>query len=1219
MIKRNIEAHLEERILVLDGAMGTMIQAYKLEEKDFRGEQFKEHSTLVKGNNDMLSITQPEIIREIHRKYFMAGADIVETNTFSSNAISMADYSMEDAVYELNFQGARIAREVADEIEAIDPSRTLFVAGSIGPTNRTASMSPDVNNPGFRAVDFDVLRDAYYEQAKALVEGGVDILLVETVFDTLNAKAALFAIQDYLDTSNQVVPIMVSGTITDASGRTLSGQTTEAFLTSISHVPLLSIGLNCALGAEELRPYLKILSDKSPFHVSAHPNAGLPNEFGEYEQSAQYMAKVIEGFIQDGFVNIVGGCCGTTPQHIKAIADVAKKYSPRQRQYAPPVLEVCGLETLKITSESNFINIGERTNVAGSRKFLRLIKEGALEEALTVAVDQIEGGANIIDVNMDDGMIDGKKAMVDFLNLMASEPDIIRQPIMIDSSRWDIIEAGLKRIQGKSIVNSISLKGGEEEFVKQAKLIRRYGAAVVVMAFDETGQADTLQRRIDICKRSYDVLMKRVNFPPQDIIFDPNIFPVATGMEEHRNNAIDFFKATQWIKENLPHVHVSGGLSNVSFSFRGNNTVREAMHASFLYHAISHGLDMAIVNPSLLEIYDEVPTGLMFHVENVLLNKSPEATELLLDYAKSIGPKDAKSAEEEAWRSWPVEKRMKRSLVKGVVKFIEEDTEELRLLHEKAIHVIEGPLMEGMNVVGDLFGSGKMFLPQVVKSARVMKKAVEYLMPFVNAEKSDSSNLHKGKILLATVKGDVHDIGKNIVSVVLACNNYDIVDLGVMVPMDKILNIAVEQKVDAIGLSGLITPSLDEMVEIAKEMERRKISIPLLVGGATTSKVHTAVKIDPHYNGLVLHVQNASLAVPFVNSLLSPTKREQLEKQTKEAYQLSRERHERRGERREFVSYQEAKKNKLPLSWKNGIITKPSFIGNRYYKNYSVKKIRDFIDWTPFFSVWMLKGKYPAIFDNSMQGEEAKKLWDDAQSLLDKIEEEALFEAQAVIGLYPANTVDDDVIIVYTDESRKKEKARFVNLRQQRKKSGYNISLSDYIAPEGEAEDYIGFFALSTGVGLEAYLQAHPQDDYHNILVKAVADRLAEAFAEHLHYEVRTNLWGYAPNEKLDNQDLVKEKYRGIRPAHGYPACPDHTEKETLFDLLEVEKNLDVKLSDNLMMVPAASISGVYYGHPESKYFGVGKINKDQVQIYAKRKNKKIEEIEKWLRPALSY
>ncbi|MFT7543865.1 MAG: 5-methyltetrahydrofolate--homocysteine methyltransferase [Gammaproteobacteria bacterium] len=1219
MRKRDIKADLTRRVLVLDGAMGTMIQRHKLEEKDFRGEQYANHPSLVKGNNDMLSITQPDIIKDIHRAYFEAGADIVETNTFSSNAISMADYDMLDSVYDLNYYGAKIAREVADEMEARDPGKSRYVAGSIGPTNRTASMSPDVNDPGFRAIDFDTLREAYFDQTRALVEGGVDILLVETVFDTLNAKAALFAIQDYLEGSDQEIPIMVSGTITDASGRTLSGQTTEAFLNSLSHVPLLSIGLNCALGAEELRPYMKILSEKSSFFTSAHPNAGLPNEFGEYDQSPKYMAQVMEGFLKEGFINILGGCCGTTPEHIKEIANVASGFTPRVIKKQDQILTLSGLETLNVLPNTNFINIGERTNVAGSRKFLRLISDNKYDEALQIAQEQVDGGANIIDINMDDGMLDGKEAMVKFLNLIASEPDIAKVPIMIDSSRWDILEAGLKRVQGKSIVNSISLKEGEADFIEKASLIRKYGAAVVVMAFDEEGQADTLNRRIEICQKSYDILVNKVKFPPEDIILDPNIFPVATGMDEHILNAVDFFEATSWIKENLPKAHISGGLSNVSFSFRGNNVVREAMHASFLYHAKKAGMDMAIVNPSLLEIYDEVDPVLMEKIEDVLLNRNRDATENLLDFAKSVGPKESKEEEVEEWREWSVEKRVIRSLVKGITKFIEEDTEELRAESDRAISVIEGPLMDGMNVVGELFGAGKMFLPQVVKSARVMKQAVAYLMPFINAEKGDSSAHYKGKILLATVKGDVHDIGKNIVAVVLACNNYEIVDLGVMVPADKILKKAIELNVDAIGLSGLITPSLDEMIDFAKEMTRRKLDIPILIGGATTSKVHTAVKIDPHYSGLVLHVQNASLAVPLVNDILNEDRTKELLLKTKADYQLARERHERRNERAEYVTYDEARTNKQKIDWKNYIPTKPSFIGNKYFRDYSIATLRKYIDWTPFFSTWMLKGKYPEILQDEKYGEEASKLFKAANDLIDKIIDESILDAQGVVGFYPAEVIEDDTIILYESDKRIKEKARFYALRQQTKKSGDNHSLADLIAPQGEHPDYIGGFAVSIGSELDKYIAANNLDDYENILIKAVADRLAEAFAEHLHHEVRLNFWGYAADEDLSSNDFILEKYQGIRPAHGYPACPDHTEKTKLFEILEVESKLNIRLTESMMMMPASSICGMYYSHPESKYFGVGKIQKDQVQNYAKRKGIDLDEMEKWLDPNLAY
>jgi 5-methyltetrahydrofolate--homocysteine methyltransferase len=1242
--KQQIDAILAKQILVLDGAMGTMIQRYKLEEEDFRGERFKNHPCSLKGNNDLLSITRPYIIKEIHKQYLEAGANILETNTFSGTSIAMADYQMEDLVFELNYQSAKIAKEAIEEYrlslalsegEGInkkvspnggDLEGAFFVAGSIGPTNRTASLSPDVNNPGFRAISYDQLVDAYYEQVDGLVQGGSDILLVETVFDTLNAKAALFAITKYFEDKNIELPIMVSGTITDASGRTLSGQTTEAFLTSISHLPLLSVGLNCALGAEELRPYLKTLAEKAHFKVSAHPNAGLPNEFGQYDQSPDYMAKVIEEFLQNNFVNIIGGCCGTSPEHIKAIADVAKKYPPRKLPEPSKNLKLSGLEVLEVRPESNFINIGERTNVAGSKAFLRLIKEEQFEEALAVAREQVEGGAQIIDINMDDAMLDGKESMVKFLHLVASEPDISRIPIMIDSSKWEIVEAALKCVQGKGVVNSISLKEGEEEFKQHAKTILKYGAAVIVMAFDEVGQADTYQRRIDICKRSYDILVNEVGFPPQDIIFDPNIFPVATGMEEHRRNAVDFFNATRWIRENLPGAHVSGGVSNVSFSFRGNNTVREAMHSAFLYHAIKHGMDMGIVNPSMLEVYDDIPKDLLEHVEDVLLDRRDDATERLLDFAETVKQGDKKEAKTLEWRSWDVNKRLEHALVKGIVDFIDEDTEEARQQFAKPLEVIEGPLMDGMNVVGDLFGSGKMFLPQVVKSARVMKKSVAYLLPFIEEEKkknppkpSDGAVAGR-KILMATVKGDVHDIGKNIVGVVLACNNYEVIDMGVMVPTEDILKKAKEENVDVIGLSGLITPSLDEMVNVAKEMERQEFTIPLMIGGATTSRIHTSVKIDEHYSGAVVHVLDASKSVPVVGQLLGKETATPFKVKTKEEYKKLREDHANRKSDKQYISYEEARQNKLKIDWKNSPVYVPTFLGNKHFENYPLEEIRKYIDWTPFFSTWMLKGKFPQIFEDKTIGVEAKKLYNDANKMLDDIITKESLQANASIGFYKANTVDDDTIEIYDND---KVKIKFHNLRQQGKKAENlpNLSLSDFIAPKNEREDYIGFFAVTTGIGIEKLIELYEKDhdDYNSIMVKAVADRLAEAFAELMHHKVRTELWGYTKDEQLNNEQLIREEYQGIRPAHGYPACPDHTEKPVLFDLLEVEKHSGIRLTESNAMYPASSVSGMYFSHPESKYFALGQIGKDQVEIHAKRKGMSVEEVEKWMQSVLAY
>lgn len=1263
----NIKETLKNKILILDGAMGTMIQRYSLEEEDFRGNQFKDHAHDLKGNNDLLSITQPQIIKEIHAAYCEAGSDILETNTFSGTAIAQADYHLEDYVYELNYHSAKIAKEVANEFTQKDPAKPRYVAGSIGPTNKTASISPDVNNPGYRAINFDQLVDYYYEQARALIEGGSDILLIETVFDTLNCKAALFAVEKYFDDVEDGIikqdgfkslpflgekgvriPVMVSGTITDASGRTLSGQTTEAFWHSISHANLLSVGLNCALGADLLRPYVQELGRVAPIPVSAHPNAGLPNEFGEYDQSAKEMADILEGFAKDGLVNIVGGCCGTTPEHIEAIAERVSQYAPREIPQRDDLLHLSGLEPLNIKPETNFVNIGERTNVTGSKKFARLIRDSNYSEALEVAQHQVEGGAQIIDVNMDEGMLESAEVMTTFLNLIASEPEISKLPIMVDSSKWQVIESGLKCIQGKGIVNSISLKEGEEAFIKQARLIRRYGAATVVMAFDENGQADSYERRIEICKRSYDILVNKVGFPPQDIIFDPNILTVATGIDEHNNYAVDFIRATQWIKENLPLAKVSGGVSNISFSFRGNNVVREAMHSAFLYHAIKAGLDMGIVNAGMIEVYEEVPKELLQRVEDVLLNRKPEATEELLAYAEQVKGGGKKIEKDLSWRENPVEKRLSHALIKGILDYIIDDTEEARLKYTSPLEVIEGPLMDGMNIVGDLFGSGKMFLPQVVKSARVMKKSVAHLIPYIEEEKKKNpgkESKNAGKILLATVKGDVHDIGKNIVGVVLSCNNYEIMDLGVMVPMDKILSTAEKEDVDIIGLSGLITPSLDEMVFIAKEMERRKMKKPLLIGGATTSRIHTAVKISPNYSGPVVHVLDASKSVPVSSNLINPnqdTKNKYIE-QVKAEYQDLREKHAARQDRKNYIALQEARKNKQQINWNEADIRKPAFLGTKVFKNYPLSEIRKYIDWTPFFIAWELKGKYPKILNDPEKGAEAQKLFNDAQKLLDEIVENKHLQANAVIGFYPANAVDEDDIeiydfaeeeLAYADnpqdhrrifrENRQKVMTKLHFLRQQGKKSSSvaNHCLADYIAPaERNKEDYIGGFAVTTGVGIEKLVERFEKDhdDYNSILTKALADRLAEAFAELMHEKVRKEFWGYEPDESLDNEALIKEKYAGIRPAPGYPACPDHLEKRTLFDLLNVEETTGIKLTESYAMYPAASVSGWYFSHRDSKYFGLGKIEKDQVQDYAKRKNMKVEDIEKWLAPVLAY
>ncbi len=1229
----DIEKELEKRVLVIDGAMGTMIQQYKLEEKDYRGKRFADWHKDVKGNNDLLSITQPEIIKAIHKEYLKAGADIIETNTFSGTTIAMADYDMQELAYELNYESAKVAKEAIAEFKKEFPelaSVPKFVAGAIGPTNRTLSLSPNVNDPGFRAVTFDEMVTAYTEQVKGLIEGGADILLIETIFDTLNAKAALFAIENYCEKINKVMPVMVSGTITDASGRTLSGQTTEAFLNSVSHVNLLSIGLNCALGAKDMRPYLEELSDKAPFFVSAYPNAGLPNQFGEYDEDAHTMGHQIEDFLKAGFLNIVGGCCGTTPSHIKRIAELAKDAKPRIKPKADTLMHLSGLEPVTLRPESNFMNVGERTNVTGSKKFLRLIKENNYDEALSVAREQVEGGAQVIDVNMDEGMLDGEAAMTKFLNLIASEPDISRVPIMIDSSKWSIIEAGLKCVQGKAIVNSISLKEGEEKFIECAHKIKQYGAAVIVMAFDEDGQADTLQRRKDICKRAYDILVNKVHFPPQDIIFDPNIFPVATGMEEHRLNALDFFNSTKWIKENLPYAKVSGGVSNVSFSFRGNDHVREAIHSAFLYHAIKNGMDMGIVNPAQLVVYDDIEKELLELVEDVLLNRRDDATERLITHAEGLrGISVEREAKDEAWRREPVEKRLSHALVKGIVEYIDEDVEECRKKYPKTLDVIEGPLMDGMNVVGDLFGAGKMFLPQVVKSARVMKKAVAYLLPFMDEEKKKSGSTQKnaGKILMATVKGDVHDIGKNIVGVVLACNNYEIIDMGVMVSCDKILEAARHHNVDVIGLSGLITPSLDEMVHVAKEMERLGFEIPLLIGGATTSKVHTAVKVAPHYSHAVVHVNDASKSVPVASSLISKELRGAFMADVLKDYERVREQNKNAQGQNKFISLEEARGNKFTVDWSKTEITKPAFLGNKVYDNYSLAEIAEFIDWTPFFHSWEMKGSYPKILKDPTRGVEATKLFNDAQQMLKKIIAEKWLTAKAVIGIYPANAVGDDIEIF--DKEVKNVIGKFHTIRQQTKKPAgqYNVALSDFVKPKDltlpspRESDFIGAFALTTGIGIDAHVAKFEKDhdDYSAIMLKALADRLAEAFAELLHKKVRTEVWGYAKNETLSTEQLIKEEYGGIRPAPGYPAQPDHTEKPTIWKLLDVEKNTGIILTESMAMFPTAAVSGLYLSHPQSHYFGVGKINKEQVEDYAKRKSMSLPDTEKWLGPILSY
>ena len=1203
-----IEDILKNKILVLDGAMGTMIQKHSLVENDFRGERFKNHDCDLKGNNDLLSITRPDVISSIHEEYLIAGADIIETNTFSSTSIAQEDYNLSSIVYDLNFQSAYLAKKVA--IKHSTKEKPRFVAGSIGPTNRTASISPDVENPAFRAISSDQLKESYNEQVSGLIDGGVDILLVETVFDTLNCKAALFAIEEVFEEKNKRLPIMVSGTITDESGRTLSGQTAEAFLTSISHIPLLSIGFNCALGASSMSQYVKVLSDKAPFYISAFPNAGLPNEMGEYDQSPNGMAKQLEDYMKRDMVNIIGGCCGTTPEHIKAFSDVAKQYRPRKKPEITKEMRLSGLEAVTITSNSNFINIGERTNVTGSLKFKRLIKEDNFEEALAVALNQVDGGAQAIDINMDDGMLDGKESMVNFLNLVASDPDISRVPVMVDSSKWEIIEEGLKCIQGKGIVNSISLKEGEEEFIKQAKTIKRYGAAVVVMAFDEQGQAVNYLDKIRICKRAYDILIDKVDFPAEDIIFDPNILTVATGIEEHNNYAVDFFRATKWIKENLPYAKVSGGVSNVSFSFRGNNVVREAMHSSFLFHAINNGLDMGIVNAGMIEVYEEIPKKLLKGVEDVLLNKDNQATERLLSLAETIKGKGKERKEDLSWREKSVEERLSFSLVKGNMSFLDVDVEEARLKFDKPIEVIEGPLMDGMNIVGDLFGSGKMFLPQVVKSARVMKKAVAILTPYI--EKGKGKAATAGKILLATVKGDVHDIGKNIVGVVLGCNNYEIIDLGVMVSCEKILSEAVKQKVDVIGLSGLITPSLDEMIYVAQEMQRKKMDIPLIIGGATTSKIHTAVKLNEHYENAVVHVIDASKSVGVLNNLLSKNSNIYCDEIEKEYNKIKDNYFKRKSEKR-YLTLKDARANGLETNWQEFEIIRPNKLGIQV-SNYTVEEIREYIDWTPFFYTWEMKKKFPEILKDDSFGEQAAKLYEDANLMLDQIAKKNWLELKAVVGIWKANSSGDDIIL---KDAKNNVVETFCTLRQQAVKSNNNLALSDYIAPDITGlEDYIGAFVCTAGLGIDNPIAEYEKDfdDYNVILLKAVADRLAEALTEFMHERIRKEIWGYSKNEKYTNDELIEERYIGIRPAPGYTACPDHTEKLKIFKLLNAEKNIGVSLTESMAMTPNSSVSGYYFSHPMSKYFTVGKVQDDQIADYAKRKNMSINEVERWLR-----
>jgi len=1238
----DIRQELKKRILIIDGAMGTMIQRYQLTEADFRGQRFKDHPSDLKGNNDLLNLTRPDVIKAIHTEYLEAGADIIETNTFSTQVISLADYKMEPLAYELSYEGARLARQAADEFIAKNPGKPRFVAGAIGPTNRTASLSPDVNDPGYRAVTFDDLVDAYYDQVRGLVDGGSDVLLIETIFDTLNAKAAIFAIKKYEEeckaAGNDYAAfrptggIMISGTITDASGRTLSGQTVEAFWNSVRHANLLSVGLNCALGAKEMRPHIEELSTIADVFISAYPNAGLPNEFGAYDETPHETAHLVEDFMESGLVNIAGGCCGTTPDHIRCIAEKAAKFAPRKVSEVKPYMRLSGLEAVNITPETNFVNVGERTNITGSPKFSKLILAEDFEGALVVARQQVDGGAQVIDVNMDEGMIDSEASMVKFLNLIASEPDIAKLPIMVDSSKWSVIEAGLKCLQGKGIVNSISLKEGEEKFKEYASKILQYGAAAVVMAFDEQGQADNYERRIEICKRSYDILVNEIGFPPQDIIFDPNILTVATGLEEHNNYAVDFINATRWIKQNLPLAKVSGGVSNISFSFRGNNVVREAMHSAFLYHAIKAGMDMGIVNAGMLEVYEEIPKELLERVEDVLLNRRPDATERLVDFAETVKAKGKEIIKDEEWRKEPVEQRLSHALVKGIIEYLDDDVEEARQKYAKPLEVIEGPLMDGMNIVGVLFGAGKMFLPQVVKSARVMKKAVAYLLPFIELEKQrlidsgegdGSSRANAGKVLMATVKGDVHDIGKNIVGVVLACNNFEVIDLGVMVPAQKIIDEAIAQKVDIIGLSGLITPSLDEMVHFAKEMERQNFTIPLIVGGATTSRIHAAVKIAPNYSGPAIHVLDASRSVTVCSNLMSKDNRDAYIQGIKDEYEKAREAHLNKKSDKRFVTIDEARNQRIELNLNGAIPPKPTFTGTRVFEGFPLEELVPYIDWTPFFHTWELRGSFPKIFDDKYVGIEAKKLYDDAQALLKRIVDEKLLKANGVIGFWPANSVGDDIEL-YADESRTEVLAKIHTLRQQAEKVKGEpyYALSDFIAPKASGvPDYWGGFAVTAGIGCDELVAGFEKDhdDYNSIMAKALADRLAEAFAEKMHELVRKEHWGYAKEEHLGNEELIREKYQGIRPAPGYPACPDHTEKTTLFRLLKAEDNAQMHLTESLAMTPAASVSGFYFAHPQARYFGLGKIEKDQVKDYAIRKGMPLEDVERWLSPNLAY
>ncbi len=1215
-----LKNELKKRILVLDGAMGSLLQTYRLTEEDFRGDEFADHPCELKGYNDLLSITQPHIVREIHANYCSAGADIIETNTFTSTSVSMADYHLQDIAYQVNYAAARIAREVADKWSS--PTRPRFVAGSMGPTNRSCTISPDVNDPGYRNITFAQLVSAYTTQAEGLIDGGADFLLVETVMDTLNCKAALFAIQMLGEARGIEIPLIVSSDRSGGGGRNLSGQTVEAFWNSVRHANLLAVGLNCGFGAQQIRPYLAEMSKMADIPIICYPNAGLPNELGQYTQTPEEMGNWMHAFAQNGFVNIVGGCCGSQPEHIETITEVAAEYPPRQPEPQERACRLSGLESFNITPDSLFVNVGERTNVTGSRRFATLIKNEDYETALEVARDQVENGAQLIDINMDAGMLDAKTAMVRFLNLIAAEPDISRVPIMVDSSRWEVIEAGLECIQGKGVVNSISLKEGEADFLEKARTIRRYGAAVIVMAFDEDGQADSYERKVEICQRAYRLLTEQGGFPPEDIIFDPNIFAVATGIEEHNEYAKAFIEACREIKATCPHALVSGGVSNISFAFRGNDTVREAMHAAFLYHAIHAGMDMGIVNAGQLAVYDDLPKTLLEPVEDVLFNRAEDATDRLVTLAGTLQSKGKKRRVSRKWRKLPVEKRLSHALVEGIIEYIDADTEEARLTYKRPIQVIEGPLMDGMNRVGELFGDGKMFLPQVVKSARVMKKAVAHLIPYIEEEQAEGAVQSRGKIVMATVKGDVHDIGKNIVGVVLGCNNYEVIDLGVMVPADEILEAARKENADIIGLSGLITPSLDEMVYVAEEMEREGFRIPLLIGGATTSKVHTAVQIEPVYGGSTIHVKDASRSVGVVSDLMSDERQQTFMAQTREEYSDIRERRAKNRKQVNLLPFSVAQERKFTTGWQNYQPPEPSVMGTKVFDDYDLAELVDYIDWSPFFTTWGLRGKYPNILENPEVGEEASKLLKDAEALLRIIVEEKRFRARAVVGLFPANGVGEGTAI-YADAARTEVIATLHHLRQQTEQpfNRPNLSLGDFIAPKATALlDYIGAFAVTTGHGVPEFCAEfeREQDDYNSIMAKALADRLAEAFAERMHQYVRTTLWGYAVDEGLDNDALIAERYRGIRPAPGYPACPDHNQKRTLFDLLKVTKNTGITLTESLAMFPAASVSGWYYAHPEARYFSIARIGEDQVADYAERTGMDIETAKRWLKPLLT-